>query len=71
MKAILAFDLNDPDDKQNHKIAANSLETASKIEMLREDLRRWRKHGHLFQNTDEVLDKIWNRVDDIYESITP
>lgn len=69
MKAILAFDLNDPDEKQSHRIAANSLDTAAKIEMLREDLRRWRKHGHSFKNANEALDRVWSKMESIYESI--
>lgn len=69
MKAILAFNLNDPDEKQNHRIAVNSLDTAAKIEMLREDLRLWRKHGHSFKNADEVLDSVWVKMTAVYESI--
>jgi hypothetical protein len=57
MKAILEFDLNDPDDTQAHLRCVKSLDLVLFILKIEGELRGKLKHGNLTDCQYETLDK--------------
>jgi hypothetical protein len=57
MKAILEFDLNDPDDIQAHLRCVKSLDLVLFILKIEGELRGKLKHGNLTDCQYETLDK--------------
>ena len=65
MKAILEFDLNDPDDTRNHLRCIKALDMAVAlwhIRMLRKDLEWMEDQKEL--TTENVMSKIFEILDD-------
>ena len=57
MKAILEFDLNDPDDAQAHLRCVKSLDLVLFIFKIENELRGKLKHGNLSDAEYELLNK--------------
>jgi hypothetical protein len=61
MKAILEFDLNEPDDKEAHLRATMSLNLALAIWDMQQEFRGRLKHGQLSDEEYEVTKKLSDR----------
>lgn len=60
MKAILKFDLNDPDDKEEYRIVRRAYDMYRAIDEIREFLRSQYKYGDNNSITySNMLDKFW------------
>lgn len=58
MKAILEFDMSDPDDAEQHRISFLAPEVMCHLEHLRQAVRTWSKYGHEFKSANEVVDEV-------------
>ena len=63
MKAILEFEL--PRDKENFDASAKGMEWALVVWEIDQLLRNKLKHGELFPNTRETLEKIRDTLNDM------
>ena len=63
MKAILEFEL--PRDKENFDAAAKGMDWALVVWEIDQLLRNKLKHGELFPNTRETLEKIRDTLNDM------
>jgi hypothetical protein len=63
MKAILEFDLNEPDDREAHLRATMSLDMAIAIWDMQQEFRGRLKHGQLsdeeYRVTEELKDRFY------------
>ena len=58
MKAILEFDMSDPDDAERHRQYMLSPEVFCELEDLKNEVRAWSKYGHTFKTANEVLEAV-------------
>ena len=63
MKAILEFEL--PEDKENFDASAKGMDWALVVWEIDQLLRNKLKHGELFPNTRETLEKIRDTLNDM------
>ena len=57
MKAVLTFDMEDPEDRAKFTYATKGEEFALVIwDFLNKDLRDWLKYGHEFKNAEDALE---------------
>ena len=57
MKARLEFNL--PEEQGEFNLCSKYGELHSNLWDLTEQIRTWRKHGHRFKDTEELLDALW------------
>ena len=62
MKARLEFDL--PEEREEFEINRKAADLYVNLSDITEQIRRWRKHGHRFKDTEELLDAIWEECID-------
>ena len=58
MKAILEFDMSDPDDAERHRQYMLSPEVMCELADLKQSVRSWSKHGHEFKSANEVVEAV-------------
>jgi len=56
MKAILEFDLDNPDDMRNYKLCNNAQDMNLFIYELGQKLRSWDKYGCPFKTPEEAIE---------------
>lgn len=67
MKATLEFNL--PEEAHEFKVASNAANLEIAIVHIREQIRRWQKHGHEFKTPDEALEGVRNVLIDVSQLI--
>ena len=61
-KAVLEFDLNDPEDKEAHQLALNARHYKNALKEVDSLLRNKLKHGDLTEGEFQHLDEIRTRL---------
>ena len=69
MKAILEFNLDEPDDKEQFTVASNAVNFYMALYDFDQQMRSWVKYGsHDFTDIDDALydvrEKLWEFMDD-------
>ena len=68
MKAILEFNLDEPDDKEQFTVASNAVNFYMALYDFDQQMRSWVKYGHKFKDIDDALydvrEKLWECMDD-------
>jgi hypothetical protein len=65
MKAILEFDLSDPDDNTEHVYAVHAGDIVLALEAIRNMLRTEWKHGDHDGEAGELIEKLWDGFHEI------
>ena len=67
MKAILKFDLTDPDDRQQHKLCLKAPDMASVLFKINHNLRNQCEQAIEDGETDNTLDIVFGKINDLME----